>query len=168
MKRTVQILRHHHPKTRLILNLLDSQNDTDIAICVVLHPDDPESIARPLAQWQTLICASPDYLRGHHIAKPQDLLNANWLNHNSNVLLHAFKRIGLLETIRKPLAYFMQAAEEGDITGQYWLGHCYENGIGTAKDMTKAVHWYQESAKRGDHISQPAIDALNRLGIEKN
>ncbi len=103
MKRTVQILRHHHPKTRLILNLLDSQNDTDIAIRVVLHPDDPDSIARPLAEWQTLICASPDYLRGHHIAKPQDLLNANWLNHNSNVLLHAFKCIGLLETIRKPL-----------------------------------------------------------------
>lgn len=50
MKRTVQILRHHHPKTRLILNLLDSQNDTDIAIRVVLHPDDPDSIARPLAE----------------------------------------------------------------------------------------------------------------------
>ena len=34
---------------------------------------------------------------------------------------------------------FTQAAEAGDITGQYWLGYCYENGIGTAKDMIQAV-----------------------------
>ena len=78
---------------------MDLQNDTDIAIRVVLHPDDPDSIARPLAQWQTLICASPDYLREHPIAQPQDLLNANWLNHNSNVLLHSFKCLGLPETL---------------------------------------------------------------------
>ncbi|WP_373796916.1 hypothetical protein [Neisseria dentiae] len=41
----------------------------------------------------------------------------------------------------------------------------YENGIGTAKDMRQAVYWYQKSAQRGDHVSQPAIDALQRLGI---
>ena len=103
MKRTVQTLRHRYPKIRLILNennrLVDLQNDTDIAIRVVLHPDDPDSIARPLAQWQTLICASPDYLREHPITQPQDLLNVDWLNHNSNVLLHAFKCLGLPETL---------------------------------------------------------------------
>lgn len=103
MKRTVQTLRSCYPKIRLILNennrLVDLQNDTDIAIRVVLHPDDPDSIARPLAQWQTLICASPDYLHKHPIAQPQNLLNADWLNHNSNVLLHAFKCLGLPETL---------------------------------------------------------------------
>ena len=103
MKRTVQTLRSRYPKIRLILNennrLVDLQNDTDIAIRVVSHPDDPDSIARPLAQWQTLICASPDYLHKHPIAQPQNLLNADWLNHNSNVLLHAFKCLGLPETL---------------------------------------------------------------------
>ncbi len=64
-----------------------------------MHPDDPESIARPLAQWQTLICISPDYLREHPITQPQDLLNADWLNHNSNVLRHVFRCLGLLETL---------------------------------------------------------------------
>ena len=53
-------------------------------------------------------------------------------------------------------------------TGQYWLGYCYENGVGTEKDMTQAVRWYQKSAARGDHVSQPAIDALNRLGVKTN
>ncbi|WP_249967605.1 SEL1-like repeat protein, partial [Neisseria sp. HMSC072B12] len=33
------------------------------------------------------------------------------------------------------------------------MGYCYENGVGTAKDMTQAVHWYQKSAARGDHNS---------------
>jgi tetratricopeptide repeat protein len=34
--------------------------------------------------------------------------------------------------------------------------------------MTQAVRWYQKSAARGDHVSQPAIDALNRLGVKTN
>ncbi|OOF71508.1 tetratricopeptide repeat protein [Rodentibacter caecimuris] len=60
-------------------------------------------------------------------------------------------------------AAFKRASEK-DITGQYWLGYCYENAIGTKKDMEKAIYWYQKSAQRGDHISQPAIEALKRLG----
>ena len=97
MKRTVQTLRHRYPKIRLILNennRLVIANDTDIAIRVVLHPDASRQHRAPVGQWQTLICASPDYLREHPIAQPQDLLNADWLNHNSNVLLHAFKCLG--------------------------------------------------------------------------
>ena len=61
-----------------------------------------------------------------------------------------------------------QLPDAGDITGQYWLGYCYEHGVGTAKDMNQAVRWYQKSAVRGDHVSQPAIDALNRLGVKTN
>ncbi|WP_109127830.1 LysR family transcriptional regulator [Aggregatibacter segnis] len=99
MKLTVQTLHQNYPKIRLILNesnrLIDLQKDADIAIRAVLHPDDPDIIVRPLAQWQTLICASPDYLHKHSIAQPKDLLNADWLNHNSNILLHAFKCLGL-------------------------------------------------------------------------
>ena len=75
-------------------------------------------------------------------------LNGNGTDKNPQQAFAAFKR-----------------ASAKDITGQYWLGHCYENGIGTAQDMAQAVYWYQKSAQRGDHVSQPAIDALKRLGI---
>ena len=75
---------------------------------------------------------------------------------------------GVAKNAQTAFAYFTQAAAAGDITGQYWLGYCYENGIGTAKDMTQAVRWYQKSATRGNHVSQPAIDALNRLGVKAN
>ena len=83
----------------------------------------------------------------------------------SVISLAVILRLGPAQTA---FAYFTQAAEAGDITGQYWLGYCYEHGIGTAKDMTQAVRWYQKSAARGDHVSQPAIDALNRLGVKTN
>ena len=75
---------------------------------------------------------------------------------------------GVAQNAQTAFAYFTQAAEAGDITGQYWLGYCYENGVGTEKDMTQAVRWYQKSAARGDHVSQPAIDELNRLGVKTN
>lgn len=65
---------------------------------------------------------------------------------------------------QQAFAAFSRASAK-DITGQYWLGHCYENGIGTAQDMAQAVYWYQKSAQRGDHVSQPAVDALKRLGV---
>ena len=70
---------------------------------------------------------------------------------------------GVAKNAQTAFAYFTQAA-----TGQYWLGYCYENGVGTEKDMTQAMRWYQKSAARGDHVSQPAIDALNRLGVKAN
>ena len=65
---------------------------------------------------------------------------------------------------QQAFAAFSRASAK-DITGQYWLGYCYENGIGTAQDMAQAVYWYQKSAQRGDHVSQPAVDALKRLGV---
>jgi len=46
---------------------------------------------------------------------------------------------GVAKNTQTAFGYFTQAAEAGDITGQYWLGYCYENGIGTAKDMIQAV-----------------------------
>ena len=71
---------------------------------------------------------------------------------------------GVAKDPAQAFAAFTRASEK-DITGQYWLGYCYENGIGTSKNMTQAIYWYQKSAQRGDHVSQPAIDALKRLGV---
>lgn len=71
---------------------------------------------------------------------------------------------GVAPDPQQAFAIFQKAAAK-DITSQYWLGHCYENGIGTPQDMAQAVYWYRQSAQRGDHVSQPALDALQRLGL---
>ncbi|MDO4250982.1 MAG: tetratricopeptide repeat protein [Moraxella sp.] len=53
------------------------------------------------------------------------------------------------------------------------MGYCYERGLGVVQDVNQAIRWYQESAKRGDVISAPAMIALGRLyeqglGVEKD
>ena len=73
--------------------------------------------------------------------------------------------LGVEKDPQQAFAAFQKASAK-DITGQYWLGYCHENGIGTRKDMAQAIHWYRKSAQRGDHVSQPAIDALKRLGVQ--
>lgn len=73
---------------------------------------------------------------------------------------------GVAKDARKAFAAFAKAAQNGDITAQYWLGFCYENGIGAQADLAQAKKWYTESAARGDAIAQPAIDALARLAQE--
>ena len=35
--------------------------------------------------------------------------------------------------------------------------------MGTAQDYAQALHWYQISAERGDHIAAPAMNALGKL-----
>ena len=58
---------------------------------------------------------------------------------------------------------FLMASDKGDVTSQYWLAYCYENGIGTPVMMAQAWQWYTKSAYRGDHVSAPAMTALGRL-----
>lgn len=42
----------------------------------------------------------------------------------------------------------------------YWLGICYEYGIGVQRDLNKALELYMKSANKG---FQPALDAANKL-----
>ena len=42
----------------------------------------------------------------------------------------------------------------------YWLGICYEHGVGLPRDINKALEFYTKSANKG---FQPALDAANRV-----
>ncbi len=51
-------------------------------------------------------------------------------------------------------------AEQGDFTGQYYLGVLYDEGLGgLPKDYREAVKWYRKAADQGDP------DAQYRLGL---
>lgn len=56
------------------------------------------------------------------------------------------------------IANLEKMAKQGDLDAQYDLGHCYENGIGVAKDTKKAVYWYTKAADKG------LANAQDRLG----
>ncbi|ABR74985.1 LysR family transcriptional regulator [Actinobacillus succinogenes] len=101
MQWVVQQIRARYPKIQLsllesdgVVNMLDD-NAPDIAIRTMPEPDDDRLIARPLAKWQTIICASPDYLRQHPIEKIADLCTAHWLNFHDGVLLGSLSHLGL-------------------------------------------------------------------------
>lgn len=81
---------------------------------------------------------------------------------------------GLPHDPAQAFAQFQAAANQGDITSQYWLGYLYQHGIGTTQDYTpKPCIGIRLSAVRGDHISAPAMLALgkiyaNGLGVTAN
>ena len=58
----------------------------------------------------------------------------------------------------------MEASENKSATGVvaagYELGVLYEQGLGVAQDLNKAIELYQEAA---EYENQDAIDALARL-----
>ncbi|WP_089832677.1 tetratricopeptide repeat protein [Halolactibacillus halophilus] len=61
------------------------------------------------------------------------------------------------------LTWYQLAAERGDSYGEYNLGHCYENGIGTQVNMKKAKYWYRLAALKGDRQAKDRIKVIEKL-----
>jgi hypothetical protein len=55
-------------------------------------------------------------------------------------------------------------AEQGDATAQYFLGRCYELGIGVEKDEREAVKWYTKSAEQRNENAKNALRYIQRKG----
>lgn len=45
--------------------------------------------------------------------------------------------------------YYENAAEKGDVEAMYWLGQCYEMGLGVDKDEETAASWKQKAVDGG-------------------
>lgn len=59
------------------------------------------------------------------------------------------------------LRLYQLAAAQGQTTAMNNLGYLYEQGLGTAKDRSKAVEWYRKAASRGLELAK---NNLKRLG----
>jgi TPR repeat protein len=59
-----------------------------------------------------------------------------------------------------PRFHFSQRgkAAAGDVKAMFALGCLYERGVGTEKDLSKALYWYRKAAHSG------SLPAMNRLG----
>lgn len=66
--------------------------------------------------------------------------------------------------------WFQQAAKWSDIEAQYYLGHCYFNGLGVARDYSKAVKWYRLAALQGNIEAQLIVGRCceNGYGVPKD
>ncbi|EXX66637.1 hypothetical protein RirG_121900 [Rhizophagus irregularis DAOM 197198w] len=54
--------------------------------------------------------------------------------------------------------------QQGNLDAQFELGYCYEFGIGTEVDKTKAFELYNIAAKRGHIIAQYNFELLYESG----
>lgn len=62
------------------------------------------------------------------------------------------------------LALFRASAEGGDIYGFNNLGWAYENGIGVAPDLEKAISWYEKAAAGGQPMAPINLGLIHRDG----
>lgn len=69
----------------------------------------------------------------------------------SGLLLPLFLLYGALTHAAPPveIATLQQGAAAGNAYDQLNLGAAYDNGIGVARDIDKALHWYQQAAEQG-------------------
>ena len=70
-------------------------------------------------------------------------------------------RNAALTAATNALRWYSSAARQGFATSQYVVGQCNELGVGTDRDIEKAINAYTDAAKKGHNKS---IAALKRLG----
>lgn len=51
---------------------------------------------------------------------------------------------------KKAFELFRKAAKQGDKGALLNLGYCYDEGVGTRKNIRKAMCWYEKAAKTGE------------------
>lgn len=56
------------------------------------------------------------------------------------------------------------AATRGHKRAQFYLGTCYDNGLGTDKDIELAFKWYMKAARQGHMESQFNIGHFYKNG----
>jgi hypothetical protein len=66
--------------------------------------------------------------------------------------------------LQKRFGDLKQRAEAGDVKSIYEVGHCYLQGIGVARDWTKATQWFQRGADKGDPVSAHSLGVCYATG----
>jgi len=51
---------------------------------------------------------------------------------------------------KKAFRLFYKAVQQGDSGCYLNLGYCYDEGIGTEKNVRKAIYWYKRAGKNGN------------------
>ena len=66
--------------------------------------------------------------------------------------------------------YVKKAAEQGSLMAQNYLGVCYYNGEGVAKNLSEAAKWFIKAAEQGNDCAQCNLGLCyyNGKGLKKN
>ncbi|CAB4485379.1 unnamed protein product [Rhizophagus irregularis] len=61
--------------------------------------------------------------------------------------------------------WYLKFANHGNSLAQYYLGDCFENGLGTIKNNEQALEWYLKSAEGGNEDGQYKVGYYYQNGI---
>lgn len=63
-----------------------------------------------------------------------------------------------------------KSADQGDASGQLYIGMCYEQGLGVNQNSEEAFRWYKKSAEQGNVTAQHNLGCcyVNGEGVEKD
>lgn len=62
------------------------------------------------------------------------------------------------------MKWYRQAANQGDVTAQHYLGVLYFNGQGVPKDYVEAMSWFRKAADQGSVAAQRTLGTLYTAG----
>jgi TPR repeat protein len=71
---------------------------------------------------------------------------------------HAWNRGNLRAAFR----LFLKAAQGGDRAAKLNVGYFYDKGLGTRRDLTAALYWYQRAYRAGDASAATNIGTIWR------
>ena len=73
---------------------------------------------------------------------------------------YLFGANGKTKDAKEAVYWFKQGADQGDADCQYFLGFCYEDGLGVEKDLQQAQALFRKAAEQGHEAAQLAINEL--------
>jgi len=80
--------------------------------------------------------------------------------------MYFFGRGGLNRSYLDALSWYLKAAQQDSADAQYRLGYMYEKGLGTAKDVQRAVELYRSSANHGYAEAENLMGILYAVGAD--
>ncbi|WP_043646065.1 tetratricopeptide repeat protein [Fundidesulfovibrio putealis] len=64
----------------------------------------------------------------------------------------------------KAFGMYKVSAEQGNVSGMFYLGVMYDDGIGIQKNYYEAMKWYNKAAELGDHKAMFNIGMMYYIG----
>ena len=106
----------------------------------------------------------------HHLTPAQIANCSPYVMNNGSALYKAGKAAYFKHEYARAITCYQFAASHGNTSAQFDLGQMYEEGEGTARDMSTAIKWYTSAANAGNTNAQFTLGVLYATGngVEKN
>jgi TPR repeat protein len=138
------------------------------AVVMPVHSNEAvEASIATMASKMAGLSSSDDSTPGRALGNASGNVRGYWLGKNKaaaaqlDMAAEPYLEGGLPKDFSESIRKLRRAAEEGNPTAEFLLGHAYQRGWGVPKDMTEMARWYARGAKRRDSQPGDAVDQEN-------